>query len=506
MTAITIDVSTMNAVYQGYRQLQPEWKHKYVPKITEILARPRTTPSLERRQIDTRKLSNKIQKDIITVKDMLRTELRRRSSSQRGAAGRRILEMTQHIAHLVDEEVNDYQQLLENALNDTSDDETLVDSEEERELDGQGQRDQVSVRYQGRPGLRDAQARPQSTVRFLPGSATPVMPPARPRSPPRSRVRSPPPRSSFPPHSPYRSRNVNHPPALTSQTVPRPDQGITRVPTSFRSDNNRHVSIPEQMPSLAYQRTLAPVDHNVPSQSHQYIHTRHQPPSMSNEFASRSYDLDGRIIDGYHPTSLQDMTAAHANQDRGSFVPGSPRSHGPPSHQAQRTASHRERVYARYGSYAAQEPRRPDLSYQSATRLPTRFPSLEALRGPQPDPFHRQAPVEPAWAWRAREDYGPESTYHAQQGQAAAPQSQYIGHNDYQQYHHASNRAPPAGHHYDRSRQYQADYNEIQMFAALRLSESDIMNDTTAWQAEADEQGRYVRPGQEHHSTRRRNW
>ncbi|KAK5102516.1 hypothetical protein LTR70_000374 [Exophiala xenobiotica] len=496
----------MNAVYQGYRQLQSEWKHKYVPKITELLARPRTTSSLERRQIDTRKLSNKIQKNIVTVKDMLRTELRRRSSSQRGAAGRRILEMTQHIAHLVDEEVNDYQQLLENALNDTSDDETLVDSEEERELYGQGQHDQLGDRHQGRPGLRDAPARPQRTVRFLPDSATPIVPPARPRSPSRSRARSPPPRSSFPPHSPYSSRNVNHSPALTSQTVPRPDQGITRVSTTFRPDDNRRVSVPEQIPSAAYQRPLPSVDHNIPLQSQQYFHTRHQTPAMTNEFASRSYDLDGRIIDGHHPTNLQGMSAAHANQDRGSFVPGSARSQDIPSHQAQRPTSHRERVYARYGSYAAQETRRPDVSQQSATRLPTRFPSLEALRGPQLETFPRQAPVEPAWAWRAREDYGPESTYLAQHRQAAAPQSQYLDRNDHQQYHHASNQAPPAGHHYIHNRQYQADYDEIQMFAALRLSESDIMNDTTAWQAEADEQGRYVRPGQEHHSTRRGNW
>lgn len=503
---ITIHVSTMNAIYQGYRQLQSKWKQSYVPKVTELLARPRTPSSLERRQIDTRKLSNKIQKDIITVKDMLCTELRRRSSSQRGAAGRRILEMTQHIAHLVDEEVDYYQQLLENALNDTSDDETLVDSEEEREFNGHGQRGQVGYRIPGRPGQRDAQGRSQRTVRFLPGGATFIMPPARPRSQSRSRVRSPPPRSSSPARSPYSSRNVSHPPVSTSQTAPHPNQGRTRMSTTFRPDGNRHVSIPEQILSMAYQRSLASAAHNIPSQSHQYFHTHYQTPAMANEFTSRSYGLDDRNIDGCHPPNLQDMTAAHANQDRGSFVPGSPRSHGIPSHQGQHATSHRERVYARYGSHTAQEPRWPDLRYQSATRLPTRFPSLQALRDPHPDPLNRQAPVELAWAWRAREDYGPESTYHAQQVQAAAPSSQLIGFNDHQQYHHASDRAPPAEHYYDRSRQYQADYDEVQMFAALRLSESDIMNDTTAWQAEADEQGRYVRPGQEHHSTRRGNW
>lgn len=417
------------------------------------------------------------------------------------------MEMTQHIAHLVDEEVDDYQQLLVNALNDTSDDETLVDSEEERELNDQEQGRRVGEDIQRRSGQHDAQGQLQRNVRFVPDGVTLIMPPARPRLQSRSRIPTLPPQPSSPSRSSYGSSNAIHPPVPTSQTAPYANQSRTRMSTTYRPDSNRYASISEQIPSTTYQRPVASADGNLPPQSHQYYGIRGQTPVMVNEFEPRSHEASDRNRDFYHPTDLQDMTAAHANRGRDSFVPSPSRSQPTAPHHTRYATDHRTRVYARYGSHVPPGSRQPEPSYHHpAARGPTRFPSLQALRDRQLDPFHSRAPVEPPWGWRAQDEYDPAPMYHAPQSHATTPHSGYVGPNGYHQYQDAFNPAPLGDQFYTLTRQYQTAYDEVQMFAALRLSADDIMNDTMAWQAEADEQRRYMEPGQEHPATRRNNW
>ena len=109
------------------------------------------------------------------------------------------------------------------------------------------------------------------------------------------------------------------------------------------------------------------------------------------------------------------------------------------------------------------------------------------------------------WELRAQNEYGPAPAYHAPQSHATAPHSGYVGPDDYHQYQDEFNPGSVGDQFYTHTRQYQTAYDEVQMFAALRLSVDDIMNDTMAWQAEADEQRRYME-GQEHPATRRNDW
>jgi len=83
--AFTIDVSTLTAIKQGYTQIRTKWEKIYVLQVAELLACPRNISNLGRGQIETRKLYGRNKRDIVTVSNMLHTEIWGCSSSASGA-------------------------------------------------------------------------------------------------------------------------------------------------------------------------------------------------------------------------------------------------------------------------------------------------------------------------------------------------------------------------------------------------------------------------------------
>jgi len=244
--ALTIDVSTTQAIKRAYSQLQTQFEDVYKPQIACLVSRPRSTSTLERHQIETRKLFDKLEREIIKISAMLRTELqRRRSSATRRPvteARRLAQERTQTAADRLDGEIEDYLRMMENALDNTSGAETLVnssDDEEEHQLPVQC-RDALS-RTQVRPDQHGTPRALRRTVRF-PRNGTPIMPTAAQleRSISRSRPRSPP--------APWEhnTRDAGEPLTSTLKSQHRADQSRMREPVSSRPGDGRHVLIPQQ--------------------------------------------------------------------------------------------------------------------------------------------------------------------------------------------------------------------------------------------------------------------
>jgi len=212
---------------------------------------------------------------------------------------------------------------------------------------------------------------------------------------------------------------------------------------------------------------------------------------------------------GYDSRDAHQMASAYLDsRQKAAFDPSIPRAHAAPSHHAEESMSHRERVFSRFGSATPHgPPPQPGPNYPTIPRTMTRFPSLQALRNDDPGVCYRPVPAEDRQARNTRNNYGSASSHRDQHPYGTASPARFAGPpHGYQEYQPSSNQAPPAAQYHHHARRYEADYDTISMLSAMRLSERDIMNDVSAWQAEADEQGRYVRQGQEHHTTRRQHW
>ncbi|KAK5939917.1 hypothetical protein PMZ80_007335 [Knufia obscura] len=482
-----MDVSTTKAINQGLKQLQTKLKEIYVPQISKLLARPRTKSNKDRRSIDTRKIHIKVNKDIAQLSKMLQAELRRRGSSassdyRDGPSARRYRERTQAMADSLDQEVQDYLRLMDDALNDVSDDETLVNSsDEEEQYEVLALRARAGNLAQGRTNQSDGQGEPRRTVRFA-HDATPIMPTAEQLDRVVSQSRA---QSAAP--QPRNTRAVDQEPTSTHRTQHEANQGRPRTSRRviIRDDScSPEPERPTAMPSTTH---MPPAYHGARPDAHHYRspHGQRHSVAQHSTHETRGHNESPRRV--YMNTDPHDTNTAYAHRGPGPDAAhrySSQVVYGPSPHanQAPRTTSHREKVYSKFEHLMTQTPEQPGQDHQQAPRTPSRFPSLQGLRGSQPGPIEapNRAFQQNPLTWHASDDYSPPSGRREQPNVQMPPSTQHACHDPYCRNQSAPRRAPSAERYQHHYRQRHAEYEEVHMLSAMQLSESEIMNDTTA--------------------------